>query len=481
MYKISIIFFFSGLLSFANPMQKDTCEQTNKTFTQSDFLIKSFQDYKGAENILNQSSISYLFMNPKFKELKCVQKHFNSWINILYKNKKIYPLKNLSKIYKDTPLIPLYLGNIYKDRDRYKKALSYYEKYIKLQKTAIDPTVLAYIKRGGKKLYKSKWAKHLNPKNLIPEKKFKNIFFNLSNKNIVKTTYSNDIKIFAVAKLFNKNTNDISSYHVGKIYFDTNTTQILSFDCGDARGCRLIIDDLLISKRALRQKIYHFTQGMHKIEIEYLNHSPVYSLKFSLSPFKEKLSKKALKKTFHGTNADIWLVNYKVGYKESIGKGGITLDMKTNTPTITLKQSKKPIILFLQSNDYVQWRLKNTKNVEAILIGYHNNKLDDIQIDSNEDKVSYTSLDLSVEAYPSTQPCLCTPGGIFLCKNLLTKANEIKSIFGKNITTYTYSKEQTFIVPDTYISPSIFEKEKTALLRKKQLCKENKLDKIFNK
>ncbi len=482
MKKVLILWLLFVFMVLANTQEDKVCKDTKEKFEQIDYLLNEFNGTHEALVVFNRSNIKYYFENPRTK-YKCIEQYKKKWLYLLYKNKRAYLLESLYRRDKDNYLIPLYIGHIARDRQKTKKALEYYNKYIALKKEDIDKDVLKYIKSGGLMPYKSKWAEKLNPSGEIPRDKLKNIFFSLKSKKIFKETYTKELNIDAIGTLYDHNTSDIGSYHVGNFYFDKNETYNITLETTHARDYRVIIDDMLISKqRNLGHfaKKYTFSKGVHKIEIELLNRDVMYNVSFSMTIDQKRYSNKELQSLLKNRNFELYLVNYRPSYKASYRSGGLQLKKETKSPEVTIKKSSKPVVLILQATTKVNWKIKNAQKTKAIIVGRHSALADKLTVDGKNIPIYHAQSSFRArEMMPKNCRCVGA-GGMYLCDNsFLRLYDKIEKLFGEPVDGYTYTSKEKFAVPQEQVQIDKLKALKEKISHDKKVCKESKIDKVF--
>jgi len=479
MNKLFILLLLLLSVTQADIQEEKICKEANEKFEQINYLLDKHNEVRGAYAIFERSSMGRYFTNPR-KNYKCLKQYKKKWLYLLYKNSKRYPLQNLYKTDKSNYLIPLYLGHIAKESKDTYKALEYYNSYIALKKENLDKEVLKYIKSGGLIPYKSKWAKELNPSGEASSEKFKNIFFSLKNKKIFKTTHTDELNILSVAKLYGHNTFDASSYHIKNFYLDKEGTYNISLRTGNSRACRVIIDGMLFSEQNRFQKKYTFTKGLHKIEIEFLNRNSSYDLHFDMTPYQKRYSNKELKEVFKEQEFELIFVNYSPVYSNSHKSGGLQLKMETKSPEVTIKESKKPVVLILQSTKKVNWRLKNSKYLKAVIVGRHSNLTDTLTADKKDVTIYHSKSSFKAgKLLPENCRCIGA-GGIYLCNSsFLSTSKRIEKLLSKSLTGYTFSTTEKFSVPQESVDTEKLKKLREKIEQDKKTCKETQIDKVF--
>lgn len=453
------------------------CKELDVKFEQADYLIKTFNDHRGAYTVVKHSPINYRQNGTRNASLQCLDTYKDRWIYLLYKNDQFGSLEQLFRQDETNPLLARYLGDISKKHKRSEQALTYYRQYVTLTKKP-DPKVLEYIKSGGLIAYKSKWAKHLNPGGDIPTGKFKNIFFDTKTKKVFKTTYSDTIDIRANIKIFGQNTIDAASYHVGYFKVEQETPYTILLRAG-AKACRVVVDGRLLTEQTRYQKPYTFSKGVHKIEIEYLNRNYFYDLHFSMTPHQKRYSNDELKQRFANQNYDVWVINYQPLRKGTNSGGSVNYEPGARTPEITLKNSAKPVLLILQSSGKVEWRLKNTRNVKAIVVGSHNESLDSVKTDRKHTIYHAERSFKAADYKAANHRCI---GSILVGGSPFLRLNDdVSKLFGRPVLAYTYSRKQRFEAPQEIIDPKEVRQMQVTYDQAKQECGQSKLGKAINK
>ncbi len=480
MKKLWILLLILGSVIQADAKEDKVCQEARDKFEQIGYLVNKFDDSRGAFAILNRSQVGYHFKNTKSK-YKCLDEYKNKYLYLLYKNNKRYLLEGLYRTDKTNYLIPLYLGDLARDNNHVEKALEYYEKYITLKKEHLDKNVLKYMKSGGLEQYKSKWGKQLNPSRDTPHEKFKNIFFGLKDKKIFKTTYSQKIDLQGVATIFGHQTSDIGSYHVGSFNFDKEERYNISLDTGNARACRVIIDDMLFSEKTSFQQKYTFSKGLHKIEIELLSRHSSYRLNFDMTMYQKRYSDRELTKLFDGQEFEVRLVNYQPRYTSSSNAGGLQIKRGIKSVEIIIEESQKPVVLILQSTAKVNWKLKNTKNLKAVIIGKHSNLTDRLTMDSKNKSIYHSETSFKAKKM-MPENCRCIgAGAIYLCDtSFVNTYKKIEKILNKPLGGYTYTSEEQFSVPQERVESDTIERLIEKISYDQKACKETQIDKVFH-
>lgn len=466
---------------FANADKEKLCTKVDHTFKQIHFLLDQFDDTSGAYHLFKESRLKSIF-SKNDQANQCVSKQYNTWYYLLYKNNQRYTLSSLSQSNPTNYLIPLYLGHLARDNDQKEKALSYYQNYIELKKTDIEPQVQEYIQSGGLKPYISKWAQHLNSNQEIPKEKFKNIFFGIKDKKIFKTTYTNKLNFLQFSKVHGHDTTDTASYHVGNFYIPKNGDYTLSLNTSRAKACRVIIDEMLLSERTSFQKQFRFSKGFHKIEIELLNKDTTFELSFAFTPHQKRYAIQDIQRSLPKKPFKIYLVNYQPNYQgESTSNGGFKIKKESKSPELLLEDSDQPIILILQSTTQVNWKIKNSKQVHTVIIGKHSSLSDTFSADTTIKHLYHAEENFRAKEFlPDLQKCQCVSSSFFLCDDsFLRQSEKIEKLFNHRVNAYTYSTKDLFLVPQEIVKENILKDFKQKLDHEKKLCQETKLDKIL--
>jgi len=480
MKKLWMLLLIWSSVIYADAQEDKVCKEAKDKFEQVDYLVNNFKEYSGAFAIFSRSNVAYSFKNTKI-QYKCLNKYKDRWLYLLHKNNKLYLLEKLYRTDKTNYLLPLYIGHLARKNNNTQKALDNYNKYITLKKDHLDKDVLKYIKSGGLIQHKSRWAKRLNGKSKIPREKFKNIFFDLKDKTVFKTTQTKELNLQSHFKLYGHNTADIGSYHVGNFYIDKDTTYNISLRTGNARACRVIVDNMILSNKTRFKKKHSFKKGLHKIEIEFLNRNSSYDLNFDMSVYVERHDDKFLKNLLNNQEFELMLVNYQPSYKGSHQGGGLEIKKETKSPEVTIKKSKKPVVLILQSTAKVNWKLKNTKNLKAVIVGKHSTLTDTLATDTKFDAIYHSKSNFRAKGQV-LKNCRCIgAGGIYLCDTtFLSTYGKLKKLLGKSLDGYTYTSKEQFSVPQESVDANAIKMLNSKIELDKKACKERQIDKVFN-
>lgn len=117
------------------------------------------------------------------------------------------------------------------------------------------------------------WGDDLNPRNEMPLNSFKAFYINTNNrKRVIATSHVKQVAIkYSYKDLHNIDSKDFGAYWVG--LFEFTEDQELQFNVHLSwASTRIIVDGFVVYEGGSKGKIpYLFTEGKHKIEIEYTN------------------------------------------------------------------------------------------------------------------------------------------------------------------------------------------------------------------
>jgi len=201
------------------------------------------------------------------------------------------------------------------------------------------------------------WAEILKVDNdQVPLNKFRAFYMQLQNPN--KVIYSEEVTrpsiLYSRKEKFHNITPDhFMGFWTGNFEFDKTTSKELTLSVSWAK-VKLLIDNEIVYEGGDSKIIpYVFQKGKHHIEIEYSNNYGQVDFLFDMLD-----SVKEIDDSFRSLikpNTKIYLLSTYGSWRED------------HTLNVQLEDSDDPIVLFISSYEPIHWKIKNSKNLIAVV------------------------------------------------------------------------------------------------------------------
>lgn len=211
------------------------------------------------------------------------------------------------------------------------------------------------------------WGKYLKiPDNRIPLNRFKGFYINTERpQKIIASETMDRINVRYSGKRFHGiDANDFGAYFAGRYIFKEDR-DIMIQGSSHYSQIRIVINGRLFfdqKKFGSIKKTHAFKKGESKIEIEYINNSSIADLMLDISPPITEASReqaRAFIQKMDSKNTAIWYV------------GARKAEFTGHRIDLSLKSSKKDVLLILNSFDPVQWFIQNPHHtrISAVIYG----------------------------------------------------------------------------------------------------------------
>ncbi len=302
----------------------------------------------------------------------------------------------------------------------------------------------------------------------LPQDKFVSVYFDKRNpKKIVHKELVDSVSLDYDYKSFKGIEPEyLGVYWGGEFNFDKSVDKRISIHTGST-VVKLSIDGKVIYKPRYKKKkemIYHFKQGKHRIEVEYVSHSFGTKCRVKIldvfNEYKEAEVADMIKKEFK----DFEIIN--VSLLE-------TRDFY-NRVFLELEKSKKPLVLLLSSIDGVDFKIVNKfkNNVLAVVLYNANSTVDG---DYKTYHVKNKTYDIGHK-----HNCACLSSH-FICQSEfdINKDNEhIKKLFGQDLYGFSRSiRAKTLKVPKMIYDEKLRDEVRASIKKSneiKRVCNKNK-------
>ena len=432
MTKIIKFYLLFSISLFAYEKQ-NICKKMEREFVASQLIKNQLKDNEIAFNILKQGSISSI----RYKKQDCLSEkkyleYMDYYLQLMLKGNIYYRrspqiVEKLIKKYPNHSNFHLVLGDYYRKmfQERYNgifrdKVLESYKNYANLKKRGVSKEILDYIAHNGLKKTDNTWGKRLNPQNKIPKIGFQAYYFNINEpKKIITSENVDAISVNYAYKSFHGiESHKFGAYWVGNLRFDKEEKKVITIDLSRSK-VRIIIDGYILYEGKNSNEIpYTFKKGIHKIEVEFLNHWHTTDLMVNILPYYKKYSIDEIGKELKNLNLKDFELWY-VGVYESRNKN--------HTIDLNIKKSEKPIVLLLNARSSVIWNIKNpynTKIASIVLNGVRSIS----SVKGVKSKIIYAKRSI-LFGYTLPKECTCN-SGYYKCSSGF-KADKILAMFPK--------------------------------------------------
>ncbi len=206
------------------------------------------------------------------------------------------------------------------------------------------------------------WGAQLNPTGQIPDQGFLAIYIDRRDpyRVVFKETVASIAIKYAWDEFHGIDSPDFAGYWVGRLKFDTATIKDIAVSQSWARS-RIFIDGKLIGTQARDgASIRHeFSAGEHVIEVEYINNWHTVEFKVTLQDPVPVLTRAEIAAEFAragASDADL----YYVGLYES--------GSRDTSVSVTLPETGRSIVLWLDSYEAIDWNVISTDKVAAVVV-----------------------------------------------------------------------------------------------------------------
>jgi len=491
MHKLILIIFLNmSLYGYNSSYEKEHCNYIKNLPVEATAFYNKFQDTKATlalfENIYPMTKDKCL----SSKEHEALLKIYSL---LMKKSNNIQMLKQLLEKYPNKLFLIKDLADSYKkayqskekkfNRNKYKNralALQTYDIYIQ-KGGVVDKETKVFIENKGLKRVKNPWRNKFKI-DTVPINNYNVIYFN--NKNPKKIIHEDIVPYPAVNYSHNNfpkfkfSSEDFAAYWVGDISFSEDTDKVLSFEVSWAEF-RLIIDGFEVAKSVNDDAHvpYHFTKGIHRIEIEYTNNYGATDFMMSMHDKRTPIDNNQIK-TLLPEDFELFYVGK---YESENFDKSLSLKIKN--------QYKKPIVLILNSYGNIQWNIDaNHNKIQSIFVhSYHHGSIvNTARIPKN--KIHF------MQRFQGNRSlrikCKCTNYNLYCEGTKLSSFNEdIKRQFNKYLNGFTTFypkdrfKDKTLLIPEVYLDAKMLaqiEKEEKNSDTIKDTCRKKNILSIDN-
>lgn len=203
---------------------------------------------------------------------------------------------------------------------------------------------------------KKTWGDSLNPTGKFPQGKFSAVYFNTETKKVIKSITTNTISISRYMEY--DQMDKLWVYFVWKIQIPEDGIYDFSVSQSWA-NTRLILDKkLFIEPNGNSVRSIELKKWEYLAEVEFLNQWHVVDFSVNFEKYQKTYSltqaQESLKKYADIADKEVWMASVY----ESENEGHVI--------PVTLKASKKPVVLILNSYSTVLWDIKNPNKVEVL-------------------------------------------------------------------------------------------------------------------
>jgi hypothetical protein len=480
---------FMLLARMYNP--DDVCKDTKLVMQEAKMINDKFKDPTNAVNLLGAGAFrSVMYRKPQCMDEKLYLNYLDKYSFYLSKSRNYNSyrmIENFIKRYPKHSYFYLSLGKSYEKQyyennriDARQKALETYETYIKLaqeQKQNIDKKVLAFVKSGGLKKADETWGKYLNPKSIIPVGKFKAFYIDIHKpKDVIASEIVDDISVnYPYKDFYNIDSSSFGGYWVGKVKFNKDTKKVIYLSQSNSTT-RIIVDGYILYDGPNRTAIeYTFKKGMHTIEVEHINRWHTTNLVVKILYFTKKYDRKELKSELDkviSKDVNFWYV------------GAYESEKQDNSISLIIQKSKKPVVLLLESQRVVTYKIQNAykTKIEAIVI-HSSTPESTVEGDIKGVKVLYSKYRIG-SGYNSGLPtkrdrnCKCIVGHFTCGGSGGFNANMIPSMYNKKVDGFSGKYASSILaVPQLELTAKVYREidaYNTKIQKMRASCYKNK-------
>jgi hypothetical protein len=207
------------------------------------------------------------------------------------------------------------------------------------------------------------WGEVLNPSGDVPASGFRAFYINTNNpRNAIASEDVNDIAInYSYNEFHQILSEDFGAYWIGTLQFSAPEVRMISVDQSWSRT-RIVIDGAIAYEGGDNARVpFRFTEGTHRIEVEYVNNWHTTALKVAFLKNPVLLSAPQIRAELAARKLT-GLDTYYSGLYES--------NAKDLTVTVNVAKLPRDGILFVTSYSAIQWIVAGpgARNIKAVVV-----------------------------------------------------------------------------------------------------------------